>query len=116
MMKDMGQQHWTAHPSDSSAGNATDNATDNAIDNAIDLMSDLPVMGDDDWEQAQLPITTERRRQQLRDAAPRGYAGKPTERLREVGLVGIARARAALAEAARRADQAREAQQATKAA
>jgi hypothetical protein len=109
MMNDMGQQHLTAHP--------TDNSANGAIDSAIDLMTELPVMGDDGWEQAQLPITTERpRRQQLRQAAPRGYAGKPTERLREVGLVGIARARAALAEAARRADQAREAQQATKAA
>ena|ERR1700722_18584016 len=104
MMKGMGQQHSTAHP------------TDTSTDNAIDLMTDLTDMGNDGWEQAQLPIPTERPRRPLRQAAPRGYAGKPTERLREVGLVGIARARAALADAARRADQAREAQQATKAA
>jgi hypothetical protein len=105
MMEDMGQQHLTAHP------------TDNSDDNAIDVTTHLSAPGDNGWQQAQLPIGPERPRlQQPRQTAPRAYAGKPTERLRQVGLVGIARARAALADAARRADQAREAQQATKAA
>jgi len=76
------------------------------------------------WQQPALlndaPRMSSPSRKQVGGAEPqrRSQPGveRPSERLREVGLVGIAKARAALAAAARRADAAREAQQASRAA
>jgi len=113
MMGDMGQQHSTAHPTNTRASDTR----------ATDLTPDLCAPGDDNsWQQPPLLLTTEqpplvtaeqpRPQPHSRAAA----ATKPAERLRQAGLVGIARARTALAEATRRADEARAAQRETKAA
>lgn len=54
-------------------------------------------MTDETWQQPPLLAAPERART---EASP----AKPAERIRQAGLVGIAQARAALAEAARRAE------------
>jgi hypothetical protein len=110
MMEDMGQQHATAHPTHN---NDVDHPTH---DDAADLTTDLPVLaGEDSWQQPPLLVAPDEGRDQ-RQARSHAGAARPTDRLRQVGLVGIARARTALAEATRRADEARAAQQETKAA
>jgi hypothetical protein len=71
---------------------------------------------DDSWQQPPLLVTPEPPRRPLQERPGVAASRPPADRLRQAGLVGIARARSALAEATRRADEARAAQQATKAA
>jgi|HubBroStandDraft_1064217.scaffolds.fasta_scaffold311839_2 hypothetical protein len=80
-MKDMGQQHLLP----------------NRTHGAPDQTTDLPVLIDGVW-QPQLPAAPGLQ-------GPRGVT--PGDRLRQAGLVGIAQARAALADATRRAEDAR---------
>jgi hypothetical protein len=73
----------------------------------MELERMTPEEPDEGWQQPQLltpPIL--RAASNLRaTAGPRGAATKSNPRLRQVGLVGIAQAREALAEASRRAEQ-----------
>jgi hypothetical protein len=120
----MGQQHRTAKLSTDTDGMySTDTDGTHAAGGtafaAPSMATGLPALCDEDWQQPPLLAAPEQPSAQANRALrahPRAHAGEPVNRLREVGLVGIARARAALAEAARRADAARDSQQATKAA
>jgi hypothetical protein len=112
----MGQQHRTAKLSTDSDGRYPVGGTAFV---APGRATGLPALSDEDWQQPPLLVAPEQPGAQANRALrahPRPHGGEPVDRLREVGLVGIARARAALAEAARRADAARDSQQATKAA
>ena len=60
----------------------------------MDNAGPVPASGDEHWQQQALLACPPR-------TSPR--AARPSERMRQAGLVGIAQARAALAEASRRA-------------
>jgi hypothetical protein len=73
----------------------------------MELERMTPQQPDEGWQQPQLLTPTIlRATSSVRPtAAPRGTTTKASPHLRQVGLVGIAQAREALAEASRRAEQ-----------
>jgi hypothetical protein len=75
-------------------------------DKCMELERMTPQEPDEGWQQPQLltPALLRGASSLRAPASPRSAATKSSPRLRQVGLVGIAQAREALAEAARRAE------------